>query len=230
MSAVGYPVFSLNDIAEDTLNDDDIDELFIWPALQEYYEYNPIRTTERYSVSATFEVEFPSEETYGVVNHKFLSDMAGTKTTSPFMNSILYQKSSSMTSRSYGTAYNYDISIAKQLENSVMSAEQNQTRSTKINVDVRNKKVTGYSNTGTGLEITWAQYSLDWNDIKFQDENDVIKLCQANVLQFFGDLRNQETGSLPVELDGSDFINRAEDLRQEVIEKWQDRVKGVVLR
>ena len=228
LSPIGYPVVRLEDITGDLMTETDVIEQLIYPAIQEYYEYTPIVDKQSYSFAYQFSVDFPDETTFGIVSHKFLDGLEGGRTASPFMNSILYQVETSK--RQYGTKNHYDMTSAIMMERAEHKAYSQSQQANKINLDKRNKKVSGYSNSGSRVEIAWAKWSDDWADIPFEDENDVIKLCQSNVLQFFGDLRNQETGSLPTELSGDDFVSRAEDLREAVIEKWQNRTKGAIIR
>jgi hypothetical protein len=64
--------------------------------------------------------------------------------------------------------------------------------------------------------------------MKFHD--DVIKLCQAHLLEYFGELRNQEVQSLPTEINGDAFINKADTLRESVENHWKNFTKVVILR
>jgi hypothetical protein len=230
LSLIGYPVVRLEDITGSYMTEDDVVEQLLWPALQEYWEYFPLTEKETYSFSSTFEVSFPDEQTYGVISHKFLDGTEGGKTASPFMNSILYTRSFGGGGNWYNTKRHYDMRSATMLEQSEHSSYTESQKAQKVNVDKKNRKVTGYSNVGSRLEIGWAKWSEDWSDIPFEDENDVIKLCQSNVLQFFGELRNQETGSLPTELSGDDFVSKAEDLREAVMEKWLESTRGPIIR
>ena len=229
LSPIGYPVVRLDDITGGLMDESDVIEQLIWPAVQEYYEFMPMVDKQTYSFNYNFEVPFPDDYTFGIVSHKFIDGVSGGRTASPFMNAMLYS-TNRMAGTNYSTKRHYDMTSALMMEKAERESYSNSQKAQKVNLDRKNKKAWGYSNIGSRIEIGWAKYSEDWLDIPFADESDVVKLCQSNVLQFFGDLRNQETGSLPTELSGDDFVSRAEDLRQEVIEKWHDRTKGIVIR
>jgi cell division protease FtsH len=51
--------------------------------------------------------------------------------------------------------------------------------------DTKNKKLIAYSTIGGRLNITWAKYSENGDDIKFTRLNDVLELAQSYLLTYF---------------------------------------------
>ena len=229
MSAVGFPIITIEDLSNGKMTDENVKDLFVWQALQLYFKYFPVETTQEVSVSGRFSVDFPDENVYGIVDARLVSSeyAGGAGSRSPFINTINYSVSRKSM---YGTNNHYDMIGAKMLERAEQKLARSLNRVIKRNVDHKNRRLIGYTNDPGVLAITWASYSKDFDDVQYHFQEDVVKLAQSFVLRYFGELRNQLAGSLPGELDGSDFISRADDLYDNIIDKWNQHTKVVVFR
>jgi len=237
MKVIGYPIITLDDISGGLITKEQVLDYIFRDALMEYWSWFPIQNTKEYEEVTIFEIDFPNENTVGVVDARV--SMAGGGSGGGFgSNAFATLKncnsigSTSLGGRGlYGTRYDYgSATTARTMQRMAMQANKNSLSTLKVNVDSINRKVTGYNNYGGRLNITWAEVSGSYLDVPFNDLQDVIKLSQAYLLFYFGDLRNQTADNTPSDIDGSDFISRAEDLRKYVIERWEDRPKIVVVK
>ena len=226
LKVTGFPIITDTDL-EYTV--EDIKSLFIWPAMEEFFIWFPIKEAISYSVGTSFSHDFPNEFVYDIVDARInTSGFKGVgKTDSPFQNALLFNHPSE---GRYNTPYDYGFDIARLdslLEN---QAYINLTGTKKFTIDMANRKVSGYSNIGGELIITWAAYSTDFAAIPFKRIKDVIKLAQANLLEALGILRGQANTNTNVEFDYQLFLDKAEEYREEVIENWENFTKVVIAR
>lgn len=231
MSVVGYPVLSLADLTgSSAISEDDLKTLLIQPALQEYFKWFPVRSALEYEIGTTFEIDFPNDTTFGVIDARFISALhSGQKTASPFVNSLLFTSNTS-TNGMYGTTNDYGFQASRRDEESVHQSQINADRSFKITIDKVARKAVGYSNYSGRVAITWADHSANWSSVLYSREQEVIDLGRANVLDYFGALRNQSNASLPTELTGDDFIATAKELREDIMDTWRTFTKVIALR
>ena len=104
-------------------------------------------------------------------------------------------------------------------------------KSFKWRVVENQRKIVGFSNTLGTVQITWASWSDDWDNVAFSQQRDVIKLSQAYILTFFGDLRSQDdVDGAPISLNGDKQTERAEKLEGEVMEKWKNKTTTIATR
>jgi hypothetical protein len=92
------------------------------------------------------------------------------------------------------------------------------------------KRVTGYSLKTGLLIIDWAHESNKWEDVDYRQLNDVRNLAAARVLRAIGSLRSQARSDLPGNIDFNSFLNRADKLEEEIINKWMEHTKAVAIR
>ena len=235
MRVVGYPIVSLEDLTGGRMDKQQILDLVIKDALVEYWSWFPKKNLQEYKFTGEFSVNFPNENVIGVLDartvQRGLSGSTTGRTGNPFVDAVNYSMSTSSYSGGvFGTKYNYGMDLAYSQGRNAYQAVSDKNSVFKLDLDYVNKLATGYNNSSDIINITWAEYSDNFSDIPVAHQNDVIKLMQSYLLFFFGDLRNQTADSSPVDLDGSDFVSRAEDLKSEVIEKWKNKPKIVVVR
>ena len=132
----------------------------------------------------------------------------------------------------YGGRYDYGFSAAKIGTKFENQSWVDQNRAFKVRALDNKRTITGFTNTLGTLEITWASWSNDWSEaVPFTMEGDVITLAQAYVLDYFGRLRSQDNiPDLPAELNSDSMIERAKDLKEEVMTKWKAFAKPVIIR
>jgi len=228
---MGYPIITEEDLG---ISSDDIKDLLILPPMKNvYFAYFPKIKESHYEVNSTFSINFPDEFTFGLRDARINTKAYYTSgvTNNPFVNQINVRvKQGGMGMNMWGTGNDYDFSQVKIFESSERQAYIESGRATSIYVNYDDRKIEGYTNTYGDLSVDWARYSNDWNSVRFQHVEELIKLCQSYVAEYFGNLFNMDNAAVPNELEGSDLLSKAEDLRTEVMEKWSKRAKVVILR
>lgn len=228
LAEIGYPVVRAEDLE---YTKEQIEDLFIYPALREFFIWFPKTQQQSVYVSSEFSVDFPDEETYGIVDARINTSITGDgRTSSPFINSLYFKQSTTSGFKMYGTPYDYGVTEAKYTERTYNKAANNFIRAKRIDVDPVNRKLTGFTTVNGELLITWAKESTNFNDVPFTRKTDVINLAKANVLKGFALLRGQLNSDTGVEFNNSEFLSRAGDLEDKVMNKWKAISKVVILR
>lgn len=230
MTAIGYPI-----VTEETLGvtREQIENLLILPALKNvYFKWFPKRDFTTAHVTTTFDIPFPDEFTWGVLDLRLNTNpyWATTKTGNPLINELSIKVSSGGYNDMWNTGNDYGYSEVEYMQRAQRQSIINTYKGFKKTIDYQNKKVTGYTNVAGSLSVTWAKYSTDWNDVDFRFEEDTIKLAQSYILQYFGAIRNQINTNNADELDGGALIDRAETLYEEVMEAWRNYPRVTILR
>jgi len=231
MADLGAPIL---DVQEDLqLTDSMIKELFITPALQMYFTYWPLKLKEEYQINGQTEIPFPNDQVFGVSETRVaLMQQNAQYGNNPFINEVIRRQVSSF--NSYGrTPSGRDPYITP----GILIKEQTEQlsyitlrKAGNFNLDLANRKLWGYSNVAGNLIIDWAMWSKNWADIRFEHIEDVIKVCKMYALEFVGGIRQQSDPNTGVSADGSSFIEKAEKIKEEIVDqRWRGRVPVVLL-
>lgn len=227
LTEIGYPVVEENDLE---FTRADIEKYFIYPALREFFIWFPKTEIQSVFVSSEFSIDFPDDDTYGVVDARINTSATGEgRTSSPFVNS-LYFKQTTSGSKMYGTNNDYGVRDAKYLERAFNKANSNMVRAQRLHVDPAAKKLTGYTTVNGELIITWAKSTKNFNDVPFIRKTDVLDLAKSRILKSFAMLRSQMNSDVGVEFNSSEFLSRSKDLEDKVMEKWKSISKVTILR
>jgi hypothetical protein len=231
-AALGTPIL---DLADDLLIDEDtITELFIRPAMQLYFTYWPKLLKEETPINQKVNIPFPNEHVYGIAQARVaLMQNANSWSNNPFLNEILRRQTSSLSS--YGlTPYGRDPYITQATlikEQTEQMSYISLRKAGNFIVDTDERCLKGYSNVAGVLIVSWAQYFWDWDKIRFEHTEDVIKMCKVYALRFVGGIRSQSDPNTGVTMDGSSFLEQADKLEEEVLtNRWEGREPIVVLR
>lgn len=228
LAEIGYPIIQPEDLE---FTKEQIEDYFIYPALREYFVWFPKTSLQSVYVSSEFSVDFPDEETYGVVDARINTSITGDgRTSSPFVNALYFKKTTTSGFKMYGTDNDYGVTEAKYLERAYNKAASNYMRVKRLDVDYANKKLDGYTTVNGELLITWAKASSNFNDVPFTRKTDVIELAKSKVLKGFAMLRGQLNSDVGVEFNTSDFMSRSQDLEDKVMNKWKAISKVTILR
>ncbi|KKM07552.1 hypothetical protein LCGC14_1732810, partial [marine sediment metagenome] len=229
LTIVGFPIIAVTDLG---LSDENIKKLLIFPAMRTYFRFFPIQVESEHEIgTTTFEIAFPDSYTFGVVDARLnTARYRGLAITgSPFLNAQnigVAQRHRGM----YGTRNNYEFTLVRSMENLERQSIIDTNKAFKIKIDEGAQTVSGFSNVTGRLSITWAKYSQDFSDVSFNKFDDVKQLAQANILEYLGMLRSQQTTDIPNILDPRVFLDKATDLRNEVMTKFREFTKVVILR
>lgn len=229
LTCIGYPIVQESDMG---LTEDQILDLLILPPLKNvYYKWFPVLERKDYDTAAQFEVDFPDEQTFDVIDIRLVWQGVGGvgKTGNPLLDQLNI-KVKGQSRNKWDTGNDYGYTQVYYTEQAYSRARIQNVKALKQWIDYENRKVKGHTNATGKISITWAKWSNNWSGVRFKFEEDVIKLCQSYILQYFGNLLNQGTGDLPTELNGDQMIDRAETLYDEVMEKFKQYSKIVILR
>lgn len=227
ISELGYPVVKEEDLE---FSREDIQSLFIFPAMREFYIWFPIKETYSQSSTGNFSIPFPDQYTYGVLDSRINTTASGANhTASPFMNDLIFN-SKTFSGGAYGTRNDYGFKEARYLRRAEVRADADYSMSHKIDVREHERKVVGYSNVTGELIIIWAKWSDNFDHIPFRRKGEVIDLAKAYVLNGFAMLRKQMNSDVGSEFDVSKFEERSKDLEEKIINKWQSATKIAIIR
>lgn len=217
------------------LTDEQIKSFCVWPAMQAYFVKFPKKTYHEHTISTSAVVDFDSINTYGVMDVRVVARGLTSGSGNSFWDLVKFQAIGAGVSKKFSGAYGiqgYNPSgyvqqnmADIQLHKTMMGAYS----TTKYRVELAERKV--YVNTSTTgvLNITWANYSDNFDDIAFGKQRDVLKLAQANMLDHLADTTSIVTdSSMDISINSSDLQSRAEELRSKVFEKWNE-IPDVVL-
>lgn len=219
------------------LEDDEIKDICIAPALERYYSKFPIKEKEIVaSVSSQTNIPFPSEDIFGVmaINISPLDNRVGGQT--GFWQLWAYQNSTGNLTRSRTGAYNVagynPNSLTQQnvLERQKIKTNMNYFGTISYNIDRENKELNVYNTIEGQLNIVWAKKSDNFSDIKYERINDVINLCKANLIFDFVEHSSVYSDSgLDTEINTDGLLSKAEKLQDDVLEKWAEIPDVIVL-
>lgn len=230
ITCIGYPVLTEADFK---VTSTDIKELFILPAIKDmYFKRFPLKEHSSYEVTTTFDIPFPDDDTWGVLNVSLNTAAFSTaqKSGNPLINEINIKQSGGAGVGVWGTENDYGMTQALYDQRSYQGSNKATYQAFKKIIDYPNRKITGYTNTMGTISITWAKYSEDWANVDYRFQEDVIQLAQSYILQYFGDLRNQMNTNMPDEVNGDAFVDRADELYKRVTEKWAKYPKISIVR
>lgn len=230
LTIIGFPIVDPEDWK---LTEGQIKNLMIFRAFEEYFNFFPLLEKDHKSVEYTFSIPFPDEYTYGITDARVNTRPAdgGFQTGNPLINEMQIRvKHGGSGIRMWGTENDYGFQQVRIFSRLERQAFQELEKATRIYVNERDRIVEGYSNQYGSLSITWAKWSDNWDDIRRVYREDVIKLSQAYVAEFMGNLISLSNVDLPNQLDEGELLSRASDYRDEVLDKWREAPRPVILR
>lgn len=212
--------------------EDQIKSYAIYPALREYFSYFPIQKRTGVTVTGEFSVPFPDENTFGIVDARLnTSYSTGKKSDSPFINSLLYSsKRGSYGAGMYGTQNDYGMDVAQHYLRSETRASIDTNKAFYVNVNAAEKQVEGYTNITGELVVTWAKFIPDMDSVEFVRKKDVIKLSKAYFYRMLYMLFGLQEDNIDVSFNYALLEDRANDLEEEILTKWREHSKIVILR
>jgi hypothetical protein len=219
------------------LTDEQIKDLIVRQALNEYFIKFPLKVTEDLSViSGTLTVNFPDTNTFGVVDVRVVGKGYAGVSGGSFWDLVYWNQMGLSTY--YRSVYGSNMSgfnpnsirqtkfMNQQVADSIV-----QQGTFKYTIDQENKRVAIYSSLAARANITWAKYSNNFDDIKFQNKWDVIKLSQAYLLMHVADtMELVEDSSAEIKIDAATLRDKANALKDEVFTKWLDYQSPLVMR
>jgi hypothetical protein len=234
-SVIGYPYIS----ESLTLDDEQIKEICLIPAFQVYCSKFPIEEIKQYAIAGELALEFPTTTTFGVKDCRVINKIAGNSQfgSSNFWQLLAYkqiQGQGKPWNRSgYSTPYNFNgVSDLWDMRRQYFDSNQNRLNTFKYKVDYNNRKLLTYSSLSAMLEVNWASYSYNTQNIKFTLRETFIKLAQYYLLMHFVDVGSLFTPdeNTTNRLDVDKLKARADALYEEVKTKFENYPTIILLR
>lgn len=228
-------------ISEDELEytREEILNLAIKPALEEYFHWLPNVTIDSYPVQGdSQEIQFPSDA-YDVVSVQVVQ--AGSSGSGNITNTMLrYFDEAAYGSYNFsgmnGT-YRGTYAPRTSLNGSTNYITSRQLAQANVNLNTRvhmdkfiksdgTKWLRLSSNKMGTFLVHWAKQSLNFNDVEFSQRMNVINYCQAEVMQLFGDLRRQAKSDLAGTYDYDKWVTDAATIKENILKEWKTLVKA----
>lgn len=230
-AVIGYP-----DVDSLLLTDEQIKSFALFPSMQKYFNKFPIRVEQTQSINGETTIAFPDDYTFGVLDARTVDVGLIGGVGGSFWDVVAFQSynnnyTTSKTTGAYGKkGYNPSgLIYQRDVERQTLKSRQNMYATLKTRVDYTNKQLIAYSSITGTLNITWAKYSNDFNDIQYEYKMDVIKLAQAEVmLHLANSAAMLVDSSLEVSINVDHLKQSATDIFSEIKEKW-DAIPDIIL-
>lgn len=210
-------------------------DLMIKPALQEYFKYFPKVEIANYPINTSnvVEYEFPTGA-YDVVHvgvNQGITQGASSNILLRYFDEVVWNAQSP----SMGNVGGLSSPRTRMTDFGSMMMDRAVRQgminySTRVHHDVvlRNGKkfIRVYSNKAGNIQIHFAMQTLDWQDTEFARRPELRELCRANILRAFGSLRAQAKSDIPGTVDYSKWIEDAKSIKEAVLKDWQELVKA----
>jgi len=233
MMELGFPIINFEDLG---ITETDALELFIFPAMQCYFSYNPKQSKTSHRITGKVEIPFPNENVFGVLqarvapngNSEQISGI-GSMQFNPFrpQRSLVNGGRGNKMNPYENPYYRPEVLLSEKMaQTSYISL----SKAGNMDIDRDARVLRGFSSYSGELIVTWAECSADWKDVRFEHEGDVVNLAKANALRYFGMLNSQADPNTGVQMNSDQFLSRANEIEEKVLEKWQGRTKPLVMR
>lgn len=231
ITCMGYPFIKEEDLE---INFDDIKKNIISQAFHTYFIWYPLTSDpDNRDVTGAFTINFPQDNVFSVVDVRINTARLGY---GPYGNALVDERFIRNSGTygfggKYGTSNDYGFTAANITNRFEKQSVLEVNKAFRWHVNEQRRVVTGFTNTLSTLSISWASWSNDWNNIGYSQQRDVIKLSQAYILRFFGELRTMDNiPDAPIELNGQILIDRADKLEEDVLTKWKNRASPIIMR
>ena len=227
---VAFPIIDFSDFA---YTKDQVKELFIAKAMREYYIQFPIKSYGEISATGVFEIAFPNDDVFNVIDARLnTNDISGSNTiiNDPLVRSRNVTRTGYGQTGMYGTPYSYGNERTYHSRRAEYQAVKNTQGAFRFKVDHNTRKVTGYTNVQGKVNVTWAEHSTDFGHIPFEKIDDVISLSKAHLMRGWGNMLLISQTDLGNEIDGQFLVDRSDDLKEEVYDRWQSLTKVIIIR
>jgi hypothetical protein len=218
------------------LSDDQIKDYAVFPSLQKYFNKFPIVVEQTQSIVSETFIPFPDDYTFGIVDARTVDVGLIGGVGGSFWDVVAFQSYNnsyiaSKTSGAYGKkGYNPSgLVYQRDVQRQTLKSQQNQYVTIKSRVDYPNRQVIAYSSITGTLNISWAKYSDDFDDVQYEYKMDVVKLAQAELMLH---LANSSAilvdSNLEVSINIDHLKQSATDMFNEVKERW-DAIPTILL-
>lgn len=228
---IGFPR-----IAKLILTDDEIKELCIEPALGEYFKKFPKRDVFEQWVNrdTVYTIPFPHDFIFGVLDAKITDRRTATVgSQSSFWELIKFQQFGGSNITLYGVkGFNPNaLRQANITQFQGLNAYRKTCKTEFLDISMEDREVRVYTNQEGTLQIDWALYSNNFDDVKYQQVKNVIKLAQCYLLRQASDMTSlMEDSGLEIAMHPDVMKTRSDELEEKVFTEWNDIADMVILK
>lgn len=208
------------------LSDEQIKSLIVRPALHDYFVKFPLKYPAEYTIINETILDFPDDFTFGVMSCSVLGKGYAGSPGGTFWDIVMWnQQGFSSNFRSmYGSKVKgYNPGSLRQLRflDSMTNNSLINQGTFKYRVDQILKKLYVFSSISAKMNVVWAKYSNNFNDVFYQFQYDVVKLAKGYLCLHLADTTGIVDDSvLEAKIDVSALRERGNNLLTEVNEKW----------
>lgn len=209
-------------------------DMMIRPALQEYFKYFPKVEVVTYpnNSAGVVEYEFPTGA-YDVMHigiNQGITQGASSNILLRYFDEVVWNAQSPSLGNVGGlTAPRTRMTDfgSMMMDRAVRQGMINYATRVHHDVITRNGKkfVRAYSNKSGSIQIHFAMQTLNWDDTEFARRPELRELCRANILRAFGSLRAQAKADIPGAVDYKEWLSEAKAIRETVLTDWKELVK-----
>ena len=229
-SCIGYP---LQDNI--VLDDNQIKDLCIERALKKYFIKFPIEVIYDFIVSgAVTEVSFPDDDTFGildigVINRGFAGDISTSGFWSVYAFNNLYSPKKAWNVGKYKTPYQFSMNGYGDYETNLQVLGSYFNKATiNYNVDIKNRKVSVFSEIQGNCQIKWAKKSNNFSYVSYEQIENVILLSQAYLLEHLADTAGITDNPDDEKINAESLREKANDRFEKVKALW-DAIPDVIV-
>ena len=229
--SVGYP-----DIDTVLLSDDNLKTLIVRQALYEYFVKFPYKVYTSYAINTELTVDFPDVKTFGVI-HCSVDGKGYTKNAGGSFWDLIYWNQlgiNNRTANAYGSKipwFNPNSLMQSRFQNITINKTMINKGTFKYRVDTDAKKLYAYSSLSAMLDVTWAKYSNNFDDIGFQFKMDVVKLASGYAKLHISDTMSMaEDSASEIKIDTASLKERGESDIQSIRDKWEQYPSIIAIR
>lgn len=218
---------------------EEITNLAIKPALEEYFHWLPPTEFTTVNVGTNEEeVDMPSDA-YAVISIQLQqSGVGGSSYTSPMFFAMEQAMYGGISSSGAIAGANKVSSMGIRNSSAIVGGMQNRALqqalvnySRRVHYEGPYRKDDGaqyikvYSNVSGVLNILWAKKSLDFNDVAFAQRTRVFEYAQACIKELFANLRRQSKSDVPGQIDYNIWLSEAKETKDRITTEYKRMVK-----
>lgn len=216
------------------LMDEDLKNLIVKEALHTYFFKFPKTIEEETSINGETVINFPSDLVYGCLDVRVVGKGWKGGSTGSFWDLVAYQSMGYNTTRygMYGkTGYNPNFLKQTRVLNRMATDTILNEGTFKYRVNQDERKLYAMSTISAKLNITWALYSNDFNDVRPQFKWDVIKIAQALYMTYLADTASIVVDSTAeITIDTASLREQADKIMEAINTKWMDYSDIIIIR
>lgn len=234
MQVVGQPFIKDSELE---YNRQAILKLTVEPALRTYFKYFPLFEEAQYSISGNYDIKYPemAYRAIGWVTQAGISSnisplaalgsraiiQGGVRSVTNQWTNIQYSKPvPGWTGRGESGNSISEMSQTYPLINTLRNMSKREKLS-KIKKDDGLHAI-GYTTVGGTLNVVWFKWSRDWDDTDFEDYDELLRLCQANVKINIGTIRSLLKTDNNIPFDATTMKTEGKTEYDSIIKDWKD--------